>query len=381
MRGVKWFGMFMFRVLLSCFAILLAFYFPCEISNPLPSKPFSGTQWFNPYQNLDRHWYKASFHTHTIEWGGVTNGHQYPSEVFQAYQSKGYDALAISNYKSILHRDSFPSGIHSLPAYEHGYNIFKSHLLALGAKKVSYWDFPLWQSRSMQQTLIHRLRACGEVVVMAHPAFFGGRRLQDMPSLGGYDCMEVMSHYRNSQPFWDAALSAGRLPWLIVNDDTHDIYREATFVCWTMLNTDSCTEENLLHALKTGKTIGVNGKEGLNHNMLKEVRVQQDTLLIRCEKNADSIFLISDGGKRVAAKVQSDFIQFQLTEEHTYVRAQIWNSETCMLLNPIVRTETGNPPILSTELPEVSLWKTWMFRIGILLLCLSLLYLAILKKW
>ena len=57
----------------------------------------------------------------------------------------------------------------TIPAYEHGYNIGKHHQLAIGARKVDWVDFPIWQSRSHLQFIINRVAATADLVAIVHP--------------------------------------------------------------------------------------------------------------------------------------------------------------------------------------------------------------------
>jgi hypothetical protein len=82
--------------------------------------------------------------------------------------------------------------------YEHGYNVLKSHCLAISPDHVSFFDFPLMQGASQQQCVIEHLRALHAVVALAHPAFGGGRSAADMKDLVGYHYTEVLSAYANS---------------------------------------------------------------------------------------------------------------------------------------------------------------------------------------
>ena len=71
------------------------------------TKPFSGTNIYNPYESLPAQAYKANFHAHSKAWGGITHGSDTDQKVIDAYINKGYDLACLSNY----HKISPPAGI------------------------------------------------------------------------------------------------------------------------------------------------------------------------------------------------------------------------------------------------------------------------------
>ncbi|MEJ2217622.1 MAG: hypothetical protein P8099_13515 [Gemmatimonadota bacterium] len=151
-------------------AILLVGTWPYTLVPPdrfAPPRPFSGPELKNPYAGANGRWWKANFHAHSEAWDGITNGHQPPAEVLRAYHEMGYDIAAVSNYQSI-----YGAGRQDpvfIPVYEHGYNIRKVHELVIGAKRVTWLDFPLDQDLSDKQFMLDRLDAAGGIVAIAHP--------------------------------------------------------------------------------------------------------------------------------------------------------------------------------------------------------------------
>ena len=104
-------------------------------------EPFHGSYLHNPYQDMNPdHWIQANFHAHTRQFGGLTNGRANTNEMVDSvYTSLGFDHVGLSDYNKINYYDSAnPSYI---PAYEHGYGIFKTHQLCIGAEKVRRLDF------------------------------------------------------------------------------------------------------------------------------------------------------------------------------------------------------------------------------------------------
>ena len=109
------------------------------------------------------------------------------------------------------------------PLYEHGYNIGKHHQLAIGARKVDWFDFPIWQSRSHLQFIINRVAATADLVAIVHPESRNAYDDADLHELTGYHLIEVFNGKFPHDAAWDAALSSGRAVWGIGNDDNHDL--------------------------------------------------------------------------------------------------------------------------------------------------------------
>ena len=120
--------------------------------------PFAGATLLNPYATLGDTWQRANLHAHGRAWSGLTNGRrQSDEEIVRAYRSFGYSVAGVSDY----HHIAADEGVPTLPIYEHGYNISKRHQLAIGARYVSWFDFPLGQTRSHQQFVIDQRRRVG----------------------------------------------------------------------------------------------------------------------------------------------------------------------------------------------------------------------------
>jgi hypothetical protein len=180
---------------------------------------FSGTRLWNPYAGFQGRWQRANFHAHGRAWVGLTNGEQSDADVAARYRNLGYSVPGVSDYQWIAAQH----GIATLPIYEHGYNITKQHQLAIGADRVEWLDFPLWQSLSQQQFVIDRVKHKTALVALAHPATRDAYTVDDVRQLAGYDLIEIVNGPFAVLDIWDAALSAGRPVWALANDDTHDL--------------------------------------------------------------------------------------------------------------------------------------------------------------
>jgi hypothetical protein len=325
------------------------------------TKPFSGTNIYNPYESLPGQSYKANFHAHSKAWGGITHGSDADQKVIDAYINKGYDLACLSNY----HKISPPAGIKSrkyVGVYEHGFSIKKAHYLAINAKKVSFWDFPLWQTSSHQQTMINKLRENAEMVAIAHPKFGGGRSFQHMKDITGYHHTEVLNHYRNSEEHWDTALSVGKLSWIIANDDIHDLKDPEIFQRWNIIFSESL--DDIISNLKDGKNYGVESFTTNTENRFVSCKkTGENTFTYTFEKPADTILFIGQNGVMKQKNMMSDSATYVFTPEDTYIRVVAKNAGQNIYLNPLTRYE-GNAIITAADLvAKEKTFLSWLWKL------------------
>jgi len=349
-------------VLLAPHALL---YIMCPIYRFQPKKPFSGDSWYNPYRNIEGNWYKANFHAHSRAWFGITAGRDERGELYEHYRRMGYDVIGLSNYQTIHKWKTDSRGF--FPAYEHGYNLRKRHHLAIGAQEVVWTDYVFWQNCHHKQDLLKVLTNRTPFLVINHPALLGAFTKEDFERLTDYDAIEVLNHHRNSEELWDAALSAGRLSWMVGNDDTHDISNPGqTCVCWTMVNAMSTGQDDIISAMKAGRMYGVEGKSGVNENALRKVEVRADSLIVELERPAREISYICDRGEVFRTFSHTNESKAQLEPRNTYIRIEIQNDQSRMYLNPIVRFDGHSVPTYSAA---IDVLKTWVQRFS----CLTIL--------
>jgi hypothetical protein len=306
------------------------------------SQKFTGDQFYNPYKDLSDTWIKANFHAHAKAYGGFANGKNSASEMLAKYDSLDYDLACISNYGFVL--DSI-SGHKYMPVYEHGFNWRWIHQLVINETKSKPFDYPFFQNRSTRQHIINRLKTDDNLIVLNHPNHKKAYRSNDLKYLNNYDLFEGISEFAGSISQWDIALSSGHAVWILGNDDSHDLSDYHIGIAWDMINVESNNNEEIIKSLKAGKTYATKGWLGQEMNKLEKLTVEDGSYNLKMERKADSIVLISDDGKVVSSITNSDSISYQIQNENTYVRAQIfetekWNKYTMMYLNPVVRTET-----------------------------------------
>lgn len=343
-----------------------------------PPTPFSGDSLINPYQNIDNKIYKCNFHAHSKAWGGVTNGHNSSLDLTEAYKKHGYTVAGVSNYHCIT--DSFNSNsLLYIPVYEHGINIFKSHLLGIEPRKPSYFDFPLWQNTSQKQQIINDIRNNGGLVTIAHPKFMDGHTFEDMAQLTNYQFVEVLNHYRISDEYWDAALTAGRLVYGIGNDDTHDINNEPTFRMWTEVFAESPTKDDILDAMVKGRAFMVHSHDGGADGYFSNVKTSGDTIECWFTGKIDTVEVWGPNHTLLSKLIlgmlnMEDSLtgfkhgKYILPKSIGYARFVGKASNCAIYLNPIVRSKNGKACGVERVVPGIDVLKTWFYRLSVLLI-------------
>ena len=364
-------------MLLNCILYLRA-----EIYDFPPPKPFEGKSIYNPYEGMaDTLFLRANFHAHSIAWGGLTNGHDTEKEIYEGYTGRGYDVACISNYHSVSEYHKNLSKYY-IPVYEHGFNVLKSHCLALGADEVSFEDFPLFQSGSHQQSVIQAISDNGAMVCIAHPDFGGGRTFENMRQLTGYRFTEVLNHYRLSDEYWDEGLSAGRLSWILGNDDTHDMRDHFTFHRFTMIPGSCLNADDVLKRLSAG-----------NHYAIRSHNGDPDIGFVSCTGNGegpyrftfsgpvDSILIVGQGGKTLRSFIGTSTAEYWFRPEDHYIRAVAVSANSILYLNPLLRCADSNDPFEGLPAAAENQLLTWISRLTILLFMALLAYMLKKTVW
>lgn len=366
-------------------------YFTCPVYDFTSSKPFSGNHFFNPYINIDSsNWRKANFQIQSYAWKGITSGRGNTNEkIYDLYKSLGYDIIATSDYQKInRYRENEPDYI---PVYEHGYGIKKNHQVLLGAKKILWKDYPLFQTIHNKQHILNLLKKENELVYIAHPKLRHGYQPADMQILGNYDGIEVLNNYRTSLEHWDAALSAGNYVTILGNDDAHDITNpdEIGHHC-TFIQSPTVNKADILAAMKSGNAFGAqiyrpNGEPfdtKINRTkilpIIKAVEISNDSLQISTDSIAREIRFIGQNGINLLTVNHTNHTFYKLRNNDTYIRTEIeFYSNNIYYLNPVCRTNDTFPS--TKPAPEINKLKTTILRIlgfaSILLIILNYYFL------
>jgi hypothetical protein len=343
-------GSFQIRALkraLVTLAVLLALPYACApIYRFPPPVAFSGPLLFNPYQDAKGTWQRANFHAHGRAWLGLTSGRQSNEEVIERYRALGYAVPGVSNYHQIAARD----GIATIPAYEHGYNIGKHHQLAIGARRVDWLDFPIWQSRSHLQYIIDRVAGTADLVAIVHPESRDAYGKPALQALTGYHLIEVVNGKFPHDDAWDVALSSGRAVWGIGNDDNHDLEdAERLGVAWTMIDAPSASTDDIVDALRAGRSYAVlRINAAAAETALETVTVADRTLTVTASGEPSTFDFIGQNG--VVRKTVPDTLAASYVFEpgDTYIRVAIRAPRTTMYLNPVLRYDGTLPSSLAT---------------------------------
>ncbi len=304
--------------------------------------PFAGSALFNPYASPSAQWQRANFHAHSRAWGGLTSGHQSPAAVRAAYHERGYDVAGLSNYHLI---SRVPGDSSFLPVYEHGFSIRKTHQLIIGARSVTAVDFPLWQTTSAKQFLLNAMRDTAALTAIVHPYLRTGYDTTEIATLGGFDLLEVRSHWSDASAWWDAVLTAGNPVWAIGNDDLHDITKPKELgVVWTMVNAPTAQAVDIIPALRQGRMYVVAAAPGTYPAALRSVATQGDTITTRFDQPMDEIRVIGDHGRVLATATGSAEVRYILTAEDHYARVVATTPTSTIYVNPVLRSASQPTP-------------------------------------
>lgn len=370
-------------IICSCIVGLLTFqFFFCPRYTFNSPKPFSGHRIHNPYESIEpAEWVKCNFHAHAHSWGGVTNGHGTARDVHDAYKNLGYGVHCVSNYHNIDTTNSREASY--IPAYEHGYNIRKTHQLVLGSKTVKWLDYIWPQTIHNKQHLLNTLYEPGTVTILNHPSLRKGYTSEDLGKITGYDCMEILNPSVTSTMEWDAALSAGRPAFIVGDDDLHDVLskRRLGTRC-TFVNVNSASAKEVLSALKTGRSYGVIVGKEQHHDSIPSLRsltVRGDSLFIKMSTPAQQASIVGQNGKVLVETKNTSRLAYKLKPADHYARATFqYTNGTIIFLNPVFYSEPGATGTLVPPAQENPA-ETLFFRV--LGVCILLVWILIGRWW
>ena len=316
---------------------------------------------------------------------GITDGRKNTNErIDSIYSILGFDHVATSDYQKINHYgNDKPSFI---PTYEHGYNIYKTHQVCIGADKVLWVDLMFGQTMSMKQWILDELQKSTRFVVLAHPLLRDGYSIEDMKYLTNYNAIEVLNNMRVSTDHWDAALSSGQLAWIIGNDDAHDVLNSNDVGRrFTMINSESMDSSAILKQLDNGVAYGmdffriddepmddkVERSKGIPY--LTKAKLRSDTLYVSTDQLPVEIRFIADNGELVKSIKNSKSAWCILDNDYSYLRTEFeFPDGSRMFLNPIVRY-SGEKPV-SLKNAEVNTSATLTMRMIYFIIGLVIAY-------
>lgn len=367
------------------------FYLLAPVYNFSGPVKFTGDKLYNPYQDIDStQWKKYNFQVQSRAWLGITDGRKNTNALIDSiYGILGFDHVATSDYQKInLHGSNKPSFI---PTYEHGYNIYKTHQVCIGAEKVLWVDMMFGQTLSMKQWIIDELKKSTRLVVLAHPLLRDGYTLNDMKYLTNYDGLEVLNNMRVSTEHWDIALSSGQLAWIIGNDDAHDVLNSNDVGRrFTMINSPTTDSSSILLSLERGKAYGMDFiriddepmddkvKRSKKLPFLTKAQLKNDTLEVEVDTKPVSIRFITDEGRVIKSIDSSRTAWCIVKAEHSYLRTEIeFHDGSIMYLNPIVRYLGDYPKSVKTA--DINTRATLTLRMIYFIIGLTIAYLI--ARW
>jgi hypothetical protein len=235
----------------------------------------------NPF-NLEGRWYKGNLHTHTTG----SDGAWAPERVVDEYKSNGYNFAFITDHwkvtnTSTLSKDGFLAlngQEFDIGGSELGYHY---HVVGLNIKKT----IPSGLVSNIQE-LIDLIRSEGGEAVIAHP-YWSGLTLNDISSLNGHLGIEIFNSTcffcigkGHSVIHWDDLLNKGNLMWGFAVDDTHQHFNEyrPIDICaaWIMARMPELTEENVMHAIKSGHFYSSTGP-AINNISIQDGKIHVST--------------------------------------------------------------------------------------------------------
>lgn len=353
-KVVKFFKKILYLPLIIVSLILVwqaIIYILSPIYDFLPPVSFNGNNIYNPYQNTDSsNWLKGNFHLHSNAWSFFTDGRKNDKDsVLKKYKSLGYNLISLSDYQKISKFNH--SNCNLITAYEHGFNINKTHQLSLGAKNVLWKDYIFYQDINHKQNIIYSLKENCNVLCLNHPRMMNSYTPDELKLLRGYQLFEAMNHLRFSIDLWDTVLSAGIPAFILANDDCHDIFNPTLFGrCCTFIQSSVYNSDSILTNLQKGIAYGVElamPSDDINDNIkyhqnipkLHNVELIGDTLMrVVTDRHARKFYFYGQNGTLKDSVFNTNIAEYVFKKTDTYIRTEIFFSDnTRLLLNPLFR--------------------------------------------
>ena len=189
--------------------------------------------------------------------------------------------------------------------------------------------------------------------------------------------MEVFNHYRHSEKYYDAALSAGRLSWVMANDDTHDLHREATFKRWNVLMGAQAETRNVMQQALMGRHYAVYAEDSnFDKALVSCTTPSVDQRVFRFSHPFERIQAIGQNGKVLASSQNTDTLLVELGAQESYARVEALDKGAKLLLNPMVRYDGRTLPLAASLRATPDPIRTWSFRLLVLGSLVGILWMA-----
>lgn len=341
-------------VLLLSLVAVLALFSVSPVYDFSAPRPFSGPDIFNPYAGLgrDKTWKRANFHTHTRVRPFLSECDFWPGEVLAYYDSLGYDIVTFSNHNALtVHPNDTALQVN---VYEHGYNLFKYHLLVFGSDKVDRFDPLLPVLVSQRQWKLDMLGRDSDFIQLNHPFRTWLTSRDDMECLSGYEIMELDSGVTTEQEYWDWALSAGHYSFALANDDLH--HPDRSWCIGIRSNMLYCVDgsyASLKETLFGGAyycmrmpDFDQDGEGWLGRKRalidampaLVNAGAANDTVFVEFSEAASLVKAIGQGGRVLASAENSASLSYVMDDSDTYVRFTAYYPDGAVIYtNPFAR--------------------------------------------
>ena len=394
-------------VLLLSLVAVLALFSVSPVYDFSAPRPFSGPDIFNPYAALgqgmcegsvrcdsaapgdgvvpndgvtrcdnaarcegwDKTWKRANFHTHTRVRPFLSECDFWPEEVLAYYDSLGYDIVTFSNHNALtMHPNDTALQVN---VYEHGYNLFKYHLLVFGSDRVNRFDPLLPVLVSQRQWKLDMLGRDSDFIQLNHPFRTWMTPRDDMECLSGYEIMELDSGITTEQEYWDRALSAGHYSFALANDDLH--HPDRSWCIGIRSNMLYCVDGSYASLKETllggayycmrmpdygaeyvaGDTAEVPGRGTLSGvggwvqrkragiaaaPRLTGIGAEGDSLFVELSETASIIKAIGQDGRVLASAENSASLSYVMDDSDTYVRFTAYFDDGAVIYtNPFAR--------------------------------------------
>ena len=208
--------------------------------------------------------YKVNLHTHTT----ISDGKLSPKDAAAAYKKMGYDAIAITDHWK-FHEEKTLENLCIISGCE--YNVGTAdtiagvyHIVGLGMKTE-----PQFQSdKSTPQGVVHAIHACGDIAVLAHPAWSLNIPERSLKSLN-YDATEIYNAVSDVEQscrpysgyFVDTMANFGIHYPILATDDAHYHDGRDNGKAFIMVKAEELSSEAILKAVVNGDFYASQGPE------------------------------------------------------------------------------------------------------------------------
>ncbi|MBE6250272.1 MAG: hypothetical protein E7111_01315 [Bacteroidales bacterium] len=304
------------------------------------------------------------------------------------WKKLGYDIVTFSNHNSLTVHP-FDTAL-QVNVYEHGYNLLKYHKLVFGSEKVWRYDHLLPLLSFQKQFQIERLRKDSDIVQINHPLRTPTLSEKQMEKLRGYRLVELDSGRSTENTYWDRALSAGHYSFGVAGDDLHYPDRSSRIgVRCCFLCCRSATYKDIRHCLLTGNFYAMRvpdyghgdweAKYRRNRQLpsVSDIGLEDTTVFMSLSAVADSIKVIGQDHRTLAAASDSDHVEYAMKPEDTYARMIAYFPDgEVIYTNPFARYDAAVSDSPFDDRPsQVNIPMTILFNLALLLLCLADAYL------